>query len=49
MIKELLVKKLETTGGGGKSKEPSINTSRRCSSGNIVGMENGDNRNQRLM
>ena len=45
MIKELLVKKLETTGAGGtRSKEPSVQPSRRCSDGNLVALENGDNR-----
>ena len=44
MIKELLVKKLETTGGS-RSKEPSVNVSRR---GSIGALENGERVRQEL-
>ena len=36
MIKELIVKKLETSGQGTKSKEPSVNPSRRASEANVL-------------
>ena len=36
MIKELIVKKLETTGQGTRSKEPSVNPSRRASEANVM-------------
>ena len=43
MIKELIVKKLETSGQGTRSKEPSVNPSRRASEANaMMNLETGE-------